>query len=167
PSAAPRVYEQQIIMNKDVIDSLKGDRTKTFHNIQQFTDAMKLLEEDSIQDVTLSPGDVIGKDAEGKLVHWEKSKDAKFTIQGGKAVAEWQEDLFKLQVGGEKGTVNPFSQRVMEAITGSKEVVAIMNPNVEKHLDLGMLYESKAGLFSQKARQLLAQGETAALAKLN
>lgn len=167
PARMPRVYEQQIIINEDVSDALQTNLTKTFHNVTSFEGDMKKLLNGEKDYMDLKSGDLIGFNEQGEEVKWEKKHDARFTAQGGKAVAEWREKLFKLQVGGEKGTVNPFSQKFMEFFTGQKDIVAIMNPNVAKHLDLGMLYESKAGLFSEHARKLLAAGNKKELKKLN
>lgn len=154
PTAAARVYEQQIIINENVMGSLKGNRSKTFRDVERIPKSMQ-AEMDKVGFIDLKPGDLIGFNKDGSHVFWEANERVgRMTTQNGQVVVDWTEDLHKLQIGGEKGTAHTVSQDFLHYFTGDKEIAAIMNPNVFKHLDLGMLFESKAGLFGKRAREL-------------
>lgn len=165
PSAVARVYEQQITMSSDVAGALKTNQTKIYHDIEVSKDLINKVKSGE----KISGRQLLGHDASGEAVYWEKDVNKKATAQiiDNKVIMNWDEDVFKLQVGGEKGTINAHSAEFLEMLTGSREVAAVMNPNVLKHKDMGMLYESKAGLFGQKALEYIRTGNKQGLADLN
>lgn len=60
-------------------------------------------------------------------------------------------------------TDSPVDRRFIKALTGSDEVAAIINPDVSKHKDFGMLMSGEARLMASEIRHLPEDRKEAAI----
>ncbi|PVC75074.1 hypothetical protein C2I27_04095 [Priestia megaterium] len=152
----PRLYEQQGIIAKDVSDMLEVDNEKRYTKGKQFNVTEGLQIGDKI-----APGTVLGErihdNGYKEQVRYEGNKEA--TIMKGVAgnedlVLQWQSDPFKIMLDGEKMTDSPVDRRFIQALTGRDDIVAIINPDVAKHKDFGMLMSGEARLLAEGVNEL-------------
>ncbi|MGG1453548.1 hypothetical protein ABE325_21810 [Bacillus licheniformis] len=161
----PRLYEQQGIIAKDVADALEVDNEKRYVKGKQFEIADGIKKNSIIQ-----PGQILGirthDNGAKEEVRYTGSKLAK-VIEGAAGdndlVLQWQSDPFKIMLDGEKMTDSPVDRRFIKALTGSDEVAAIINPDVSKHKDFGMLMSGEARLMASEIRHLPEDRKEAAI----
>jgi uncharacterized protein YoaH (UPF0181 family) len=152
----PRLYEQQGIIAKDVLDAMKVDHEKRYAKGKQF----KLAEGLKLGS-TIKPGQILGyrthDNGYQEEVRYEGDKVAQIVggIDGDQDLrVRWQSTPFKLMLDGEKMTDSPVDRRFIEYITGRDDIVAIINPDVAKHRDFGMLMSGEARLLSEYAKSI-------------
>ncbi len=152
----PRVYEQQGIIAKDLSDALRVDNEKRYAKGQRFEIANELELNSEIQ-----PGEFLGTRIHDnglrEDVFYEGTRPAR--VIGGATgdsdlILRWQEDPFKLMLDGEKMTDSPVHRSLIQAVTGRDDIVAIINPDVAKHKDYGMLMSGEARLMAESIHQL-------------
>lgn len=156
PIKTPRLYEQQGILARDVADALEVDNEKRYAKGKQFRVNGQLM----LNNVVM-PGDELGTrihdNGSKEVVRYEGTKPAQI-ISGIKGnddlILRWQSDPFKLMLDGEKMTDSPVDRRLITALTGRDDVVAIINPDVAKHKDLGMLMSGEARLMAEEIQNL-------------
>lgn len=152
----PRLYEQQGIIAQDVADMLEVDNEKRFAKGLQFevADGLKLGQ-------TIQPGTRLGwkthdNGAREEIVY-QGNKEARI-IQGitgtDDLVVQWKSDPFKIMLDGEKMTDSPVDRRFIEALTGRSDIAAIINPDVAKHQDFGMLMSGEARYMAEEVGKL-------------
>ncbi|MBO3794276.1 hypothetical protein [Bacillus subtilis] len=152
----PRLYEQQGILSKDVADALEVDNEKRYVKGKQF----KLAEGIHDQSI-IKPGQILGvkthDNGAKEEIKYAGSKIAK-VIDGATGdndlVLQWQSDPFKIMLDGEKMTDSPVDRRFIKALTGSDDISAIINPDVSKHKDFGMLMSGEARLMASEIKRL-------------
>ncbi len=152
----PRVYEQQGIIAKDVADALRVDNEKRYAKGQRFEMANGLKLNSEVQ-----PGEFLGTRTHDnglkEDIFYEGTRPAR--VAGGAAgdgdlILRWQEDPFKLMLDGEKMTDSPVHRSLIQAVTGRDDIVTIINPDVAKHKDYGMLMSGEARLMAESIQQL-------------
>ncbi|MRC76411.1 MULTISPECIES: ribonuclease H-like domain-containing protein [Bacillus cereus group] len=149
----PRLYEQQGILAEDVAEVLKVNGEKRFEKGKQFEWHTNFQNAELNQ--TVKPGDTLGyrihDNGYQEAIRYEGTHDARIVdgIQGDKdIILQHKTNAFKLMLSGEKMTDTNADRRLIEAVTGSKDIVAIINPDVAKHKDFGMLMSGEARILS-------------------
>lgn len=149
----PRLYEQQGIVANDVAEILQVNGEKRFEKGKQFEwhDNFK----DAQLNQTVKPGDTLGyrthDNGYREAIRYEGVHDAKIVdgLQGNKDILlQYKTNAFKLMLSGEKLTDTNADRKLIEAVTGEKDIVAIINPDVAKHRDFGMLMSGDARILS-------------------
>lgn len=174
----PRLYEQQMVISKELDDVLKvktekfldkadqGDLHSTFEWSKGFYDQKT----DQLIKTTVNPGDVLGYrtvNGNRRAVTYEHNRPGQiFTAAGENRIGiQIEEDPFKFMIEGEKGTKsNPIPQWLMDLIAGEKGVGAIYNPNIVKHKDYGMWLTGKAKLVADHLMSMGKEERAKALA---
>ena len=165
PIKTPRLYEQQGILARDVADALEVDNEKRYAKGKQFRVNGELALSDEILPGT-TLGTRIHDNGAEEVVRYEGTKPARVIsgLQGdGDLILRWQSDPFKLMLDGEKMTDSPVDRRLINALTGRDDVVAIINPDVAKHKDLGMLMSGEARLMAEEINNLPHQKKKKAI----
>ncbi|MCY8466560.1 hypothetical protein [Bacillus atrophaeus] len=161
----PRLYEQQGIIAKDVAEALEVDNEKRYVKGKQFE-----LSQDINHHSIIKPGQVLGvrthDNGAREEIKYTGSKLAK-VIEGATGdndlVLQWQSDPFKIMLDGEKMTDSPVDRKFIQALTGSNDVAAIINPDVSKHKDFGMLMSGEARLMASEIKSLPNDRKQAAI----
>jgi hypothetical protein len=115
PVRMPTVYEQQIVVNNEILDRLQMKQVKFF----DLDEDLKTIEE-----------------------FMDKKGGTRF-LEDGKIGVSYIEQAHKLFFDFEKGTFGSgggFSLRFLEELTGIKGVGAIIGPDIVKHADYSSLY---------------------------
>lgn len=148
----PRIYEQQGLL----ADDIKGELKVTEQKILTGSDKIRFAE--GFHDKkSINPGDLIGwENVEGveKPIRWENKNPAQLFMQNGRLAASWQEDVFKVIAEGEKATDIGISRKMLAAIVGDESVSLILNPNIKKHKDFGMLISGKAKIYADHMQNI-------------
>lgn len=156
PIKTPRLYEQQGILADDLAEALEVDNEKRFEKGNQFTikNGLQLGSE-------VKPGDELGTrtydNGTQEVIRYEGTKTAKI-ISGAQGtedlVVQWKSKPFKFMLDGEKMTDTVASRKLITALTGRDDVGVIINPDVAKHRDFGMLMSGEARLMADEINKL-------------
>lgn len=157
----PRLYEQQGIIAKDLSDALSVTNEKRYEKGLQF-EANEALNKNEIK-----PGDVLGikthTNGFQEEIRYEGTSVARMVRDADDMILQWDSDPFKLMLDGEKMTDSPVDRRFIKALTGRDDVGIIMNPDVAKHMDYGMLMSGEARIFAQGVNQLTGEAQERAI----
>ncbi|WP_067923512.1 hypothetical protein [Alicyclobacillus shizuokensis] len=170
PVRIGRVYEQQAVFNRDLINALEVERQKFYDmgdDPSTFEWDEKLLRNgEPIEGATLKPGQRIGWAMIGGKrteITYDRPYEGTLWSTDGRIGVTWREKPFKFFFEGEKMTRvgEGVSQRLLELITGVKGVAGIMNTDVTKHEDFGAMMAAQAkklaaftmGLQNERDRQ--------------
>ncbi|MCD7910952.1 hypothetical protein KC480_05355 [Bacillus velezensis] len=161
----PRLYEQQGIIAKDIAEALEVDNEKRYTKGKQFE-----LSGDIKQHSIINPGQILGvkthDNGAKEEIRYTGQKLAK-VIEGATGdndlVLQWQSDPFKIMLDGEKMTDSPVDRKFITALTGREDIGAIINPDVSKHKDFGMLMSGEARLLAEEIKQLPDKHKKAAI----
>jgi DNA polymerase III epsilon subunit-like protein len=168
PILTPRLYEQQAVFADEFLHAWevdnptfldKGTDPSTFEWSKEFYNENTK----SLRKTRVKPGDFLGfqyvNGAKLPVYYEGKLEGEIFTgAHENRIGIRTTESPFKFMIGGEKTTDGPaISRRLMQLITGADDVVAIYNPNVAKHKDLGMILTGQAKLVGEAVMKLDAE----------
>lgn len=146
----PRVYENQSVIAEDLADALWVTNEKRYVKGSQFEPSAKL------KNNWIMPGDLLGVRIHDtgyrEEIYYEGKHPARLIQgknEGEDIILQWKERPFKFLFDGEKTTDTTVDRRLIRAITGENDIVAIINPNVYKHKDFGMLMAGEARMLSE------------------
>lgn len=150
----PTTYEQQGILSNDVMKNMNYEQSKTYNGRLQLAEGFE-------QGGIVKPGDVFAYETLDNGTVKKVRYESKFqgTIQSidpeaGNIKIRWQENAFKFMMNGEKMTANGFSQNMIEALTGMKNIIGIYDSNVLKHGDIGQFAAGKISILANAVRNV-------------
>lgn len=169
----PTVYEQQVVMNKEIIDRLWMQNTKFYDIDKNFRVAEELI--DSAGDfkigATVRRGQILGRDAYGEAIRFDAADKGTIFVQDGRLGILHGEQAHKLFFDFEKGTVGGgavdgklgYSLEFLEALTGIRGVGALYGPDIEKHNDYSSFYRGHLNRVASHIESLSDQDRTDAI----
>ncbi|WDI05119.1 hypothetical protein PUW25_25260 (plasmid) [Paenibacillus urinalis] len=150
--AKARLYEQQAIFTKEIMDAYKVDNHTFIDKGDSFTWNSAFYEDGHLR-TTVNPGDLLGvrtvSGVEEKVFYDGNKTGTIFTDYDENRIGIHTEDQpFKFMIEGEKTTDTTVSRELMRYLTGSDDITAIYNPDVGKHKDFGAMMTGQAKLLA-------------------
>jgi len=168
PILKARLYEQQAIFTKEIMDAYKVDNHSFIDKGDVFTWNSEFYQDGHLKR-TVNPGDLLGARSIGGVdekVYYQGNKSGTiFTDHDENRIGIHTEDRpFKFMIEGEKTTDTVVSRELMKYLTGSDDVMAIYNPDVKKHKDFGAMMTGQAKLLADHIQDMNPAQQERALA---
>lgn len=162
PEKAATLYEQQIVINRALLDNMHMERTQHLDvdKEKSLLVAQNLIDADSGDyriGATVRPGEVIGLDGNGKQVRFKGQQEGTIVMDDGRVAIKYQEQVHKAINDIEKGTFSAgagFTSEYMEAVTGIKGTGAIIDSDFAKHGDFHHLLRGHLNRIGEELRHM-------------
>jgi predicted PolB exonuclease-like 3'-5' exonuclease len=152
PATFPRVYEQQAAMANELLDSM----SYTGHQILSHNEGFELAEGLSEGQI-VKPGTIVGTEIQEGVrvpVRWERPYEGRLSMQNGQTAVTYTRHPYKYILEGEKVTPSPVPQKLLQMITGDKDIVGLINPNIQKHQDFNLLLSGQSRILANHLSDL-------------
>jgi hypothetical protein len=181
PVRYPNVYEQQALMNRDLVNRFKMKNYKIYRGDEIYWDEKFIDADGNLRtNIDILPGERLGYriiDGRREDVFYDQRhvgriasemSDNAFAIEYKEQANKFTFDIEKTTIGG--GQLNGefgYGQRFLEELTGVEGIGAVYNPDIAKHRDFGGALRAQANKLKYYVDQMSEEDKKRAVAMIN